>query len=132
MKRAESKVDRTRQSKLKKLLSQRNDSEKQYSTIEILNFTDKVIPKKVRSLLELGKKNGLGGRPNEAKTFVALDDLFSRFKTVARETGLKETTIATVGAHTTLCGHAINHCYTSDSRVQAFLNFKRENSDVLF
>ena len=93
---------------------------KQHSKVAILNFTDREIPKEVRSLLEMGKKHGIGGRPNEAKNFVALDHLFSRFRSFANEKGLKETTIAKVGAHSTLCGDAINHCYTVDNRIQAF------------
>ena len=105
-----------------------------YTKSKILNLTNINIPEEVQELLELGPNHSIGGyvRHEGSDIYLGLDSLFNKFKSEARKNGINELTIEKVRCNIMLTGSKLSTCNTKDAKIEKFLKFKRDNSDLIF
>ena len=117
--------------KLSKLITEKSLN---YTKTKILNLTNIIIPNEIQELLELGPNHSIGGyvRHEGSEIFLGLDSLFNKFKSEARKNGINELTIEKVRCNIMLTGSKLSICNTKDTKIEKFLKFKRDNSDLIF
>ena len=131
VKKSEHKSDSIRNRKLSELI---NESSPYYIKTKIINFTDVTIPDEIESLLELGPNNPIGGyvRNEGSDIYLGLDALFSKIKSTARNKNISELNIENLRCNITLTGQKLTKCTSKDTRIEKFLKFKKEHSDLIF
>jgi hypothetical protein len=131
VKKSEHKCDAIRERKLSELI---NDSSPYYIKTKIINLTEVTIPEEIESLLELGPNNPIGGyvRNEGSEIFLGLDSLYNKIKSVARKKHINELNIENIRCNISLTGQKLSVCNTKDARIEKFLKFKKEHSDLIF
>jgi hypothetical protein len=64
--------------------------------------------------------------------YLGLDALFSKIKSTARNKNISELNIENLRCNITLTGQKLNNCTSKDTRIENFLKFEKEHSDLIF
>ena len=124
--------DSRRSTKLDLLLKNKNPEN--YAKISITNFTknNQIIPENIKTILELGISNPIGGIPDKTQILHKTETVFSHWLSYAQKLEITPFKIAEIRSLVTLEMQKLNRCSTPNSDFKDLRLFLEQNKNLIF